>query len=42
MPDINKHCCNCDKVTVHIVSGSGNKSTCTECETSVEYGYEES
>jgi hypothetical protein len=41
MPDINKHCYTCRRTTTHIVSGSGHKSTCPECGTSEEYGYEE-
>lgn len=41
MPDKIKYCDTCGRRTNHIVSGSGLKRTCSECNTSVEYGYEE-
>jgi hypothetical protein len=41
MPDVLKLCLFCDKKTNHTISGSGHKEVCQECNTSIEYGFEE-
>lgn len=41
MPDKVKYCEQCKKDTIHTVSGSGLRTSCSECETSTEYGCEE-